>query len=230
MIWNDSPSSAFSNREALAHHLAGKIRAVADPDAYALRADAIRELAFAVAAYLDRESDTSDWGLFSRDTLALTSRALRSLGEEQLANRLLLFGSGLAQPADWCISGPDTMIVLDLEQLTFRSNDCVELVFFPSLRNALRAIAEAWDACDGAGVLALRHLRDTVAALTPPREVRLRATARLTGEIMTCCRIQLDQLRATRGWSMMPSVVNLDSRFRARPRSRHTLFPHAHPS
>lgn len=228
MIWNNAPSPESSNREALTRHLAAKIHAIADPSACALSSEAIDELACGVAAYLENASGTPDLGLFSHDTLILTSRALYSLGERRLASRLLLFGSGFAQPADWCVSGPDTMIVLDLEQLTLRPNDCMELVFFPSLRNALNAIAEVWDGSGGAGVLALRHLRDAVSALLPPRELRPRQGVRLAEEIVTRCHAQLEQLRQARAWSMTPSIINLDSRFRTRSRPRRALPDHAH--
>ena len=67
----------------------------------------------------------------------LASQALRSIGHGATARRLLVFGTGLVRPAEWEISAGDSMWVLDLKQITVRSDASLELIFFGNIHKYL---------------------------------------------------------------------------------------------
>jgi hypothetical protein len=165
------------------------------------------DLAEAVAAYMEQSHEA---GLFvdSGYLVMLASRALASIGNERAAHRLLVFGSGLVRPSEWEVSGGRDIWTLDLRQMTVRAGSTLEIVFFNSLNLVLGAIADVWEPTSGAGVLGLRHVCATASHLLGGGSRK--KIEELAEEIKLNCRVKLRQIRDSRGWKQMPSVMNLD--------------------
>lgn len=173
-----------------------------------LREAQIAEMAHAVDAYLAARAGGGSQPDAAHVVL-LASRALESLGEGEVAGRLLVFGTGLVRPALWEISAGASMWVLDLRQLTVPSDAPLELVLFRSLEAVIEATAEMWDETRGAGVLGLRHVCRTAAALLH-RGLHTPQARRLADDLRAHCAGRLGELRRRRGWRQTPDVVNLD--------------------
>ncbi|MCX7590126.1 MAG: hypothetical protein N2255_00715 [Kiritimatiellae bacterium] len=166
----------------------------------------LSEIAAAVEKFvLERGIDR----LFEMQTLfALTSRAMLAVGEHKLAGRVLLFGTGLVQPAVWNVAGDGELWVLDVCRIISPNHEFLELSVLSSLNIILDAMAEVWDRTDGHGTLGLRRtgLRHVGAGQT-----RLVGQEReLAAQITDHCRWKLEQLSRTREWQTTPVVINLD--------------------
>lgn len=170
----------------------------------------MEELARAVDLFLDerREGD-GDAAREEPYVAMLASRALASLGEGEVAQRLLVYGTGLVSPALWEISLGASMWVLDMRRLTLAAGAPLELTLFRCLEVVVAATAEIWDASGGEGVLGLRHVCRAAAELLH-RSPRSEDARRLADELRALAAAQLETLRAARGWRRAPEVVNLD--------------------
>jgi hypothetical protein len=169
----------------------------------------MEELARAIDLFIEGQDTT---GALPRDepyVAMLASRALSSLGEGEVAQRLLVYGTGLLTPALWEISRGASMWVLDLRRLTVDSAAPIELTLFRCLEVVVTATAEVWDASRGAGLLGLRHVCRTAAELLQ-RSLHTDEARRLAEELRTQAAAQLETLRRDRGWRCAPDVVNLD--------------------
>lgn len=186
--------------------LTSEIEAVCGAD-MPLSEDQVQELARAVAAFIENECR----GCYrdSDSLLLLASRALSSLGARQVARRLVISGKALVRPSEWEVTGQDAMWVLDLRQITVQKGAPLELVFFNCLRLILESIAEVWDSTKGAGVLGLRHVTMSAAALLGGEKSRKEIEA-MGREIKDACRARLDTVRGARGWEGVPFVMDLD--------------------
>jgi hypothetical protein len=165
------------------------------------------EAASGVAAYVDERASRGSTAE-PRELLRLTSQALDACGENCMARRLLVLGTGLVRPAVWSVTGDTTVWVLDLTPLTRRGRDRLELVFFGSLNVVLETIADLWDASRGNGVLGLNHVSASAAALLGGLAGKRQIT-QLARELCLTCAGKLDHLRAQRGWRTAPIVMNL---------------------
>ena len=204
MIWNPEPETGTSQNQ-IATRIVEEAGAVYG-NGNAAGDLLLWEAANGVAAYVD---ETARCGSTEpRELLRLTSQALDACGENFMARRLLVLGTGLVRPAIWSVTGDTTVWVLDLTPLTRRGRDRLELVFFRSLNVVLETIADLWDASRGNGVLGLNHVSASAAALLGGLAGK-RQTVQLAGELCYSCADKLDRLRAQRGWLTAPIVMNL---------------------
>lgn len=166
----------------------------------------IDELAAAVASYI-QESSTSD-AVSSAYLVMLSSRALTSIGEHRAAQRVLVHGTGLVRPAQWEVTGEDSMWVLDLKQITMLAEASLELVLFQSLNLIVETLADVWNDTSGRGVLGLRHVSSAAARLLGSAgDRRLEEMAR---EIRGVCEDRLRRIADERGWVETPAIMDLD--------------------
>jgi len=169
-------------------------------------ATTVEEVARAVEFFLHQQG--AGQIIDSRSLNLLASQALHSVGEGRAARSLVLFGTGMVRPASWEISGSRDMWVLDLREMTVRSDALLELIVFNGLSIVLDSIADIWDESDGGGVLGLRHVFSTARGLLGPADA---AAARdLESEIIRLCAERLQKQGVERGWTSCPEVVNLD--------------------
>jgi hypothetical protein len=170
----------------------------------------MEELARAIDLFIGEQQPPA--GAAPRDepyVAMLASRALSSLGEGEVAQRLLVYGTGLVTPALWEVSRGASMWVLDLRRLTVSSEAPLELTLFRCLEVVVTATAEVWDASCGAGLLGLRHVCRTAAELLQ-RSPHTGEARSLAEELRSQAAAQLETLRRDRGWRCAPDVVNLD--------------------
>jgi len=165
------------------------------------------DLAAAVASFMEINHNSGSF-VDSGYLVMLASRALSSIGEQQAAHRLLVFGSGLVHPSEWEVTGGRDVWTLDLHQMTVKESETLEIVFFNSLNIVLASIADVWTESDGNGVLGLRHVCDTASALLGGGTRK--SVAALAEEIKLTCAAKLEQIRNERMWSNVPSIMNLD--------------------
>lgn len=206
MIWVQRWTTDDPVESALVSQLTDQIGNVCGPD-IPLTSEEIRELARAVAVFVRSEEGPPSTD--SRSLAMLASRALESLGQQQVARRLLVFGTGLVQPAEWIVSGEEAMWVLDLRRMTVLESCSLELVFFRTLHLIIDSVAEAWDPSMGSGVLGLRYVTRTASSLLG-KDAESRLVEVLADEIKTACSRKLEQLRDGRGWRDIPFVMDLD--------------------
>ena len=205
MIWDPSNTTEYRESGILSHIRAQLGEAFGRE--FGLGPQTLEELSRAVECFLDLEECRP--AVESRYLVMLASRALSSIGEGEAARRLLLVGTGLVRPAEWEITGGKTMWVLDLRQMSIRSDVGLELVFFGCLRIVLDAIADVWDPSSGCGILGMRHICSVAADLLG-RESRGRRSGELTREIMDVCRRNLHRIHIERGWTDTPEILDLD--------------------
>jgi hypothetical protein len=204
-----SPSPPeWAAREAVAAYLAAEVQALAGADG----ADEydILEVARGVAAFLEhtRGLEGSAWN--SEHLRALTSRALATVGAGDLAQRLLVFGAGIAASVPWLVVEPQGMIVLDMERLASRPQDRLELICSRTLIRILETLAPVWDETGGEGALGLRHLAQAAGRLAATFPAHPSALD-IGGEFVALCRGKLELLRNQRGWAATPRVLRLDT-------------------
>lgn len=192
--------------DALVEHLASEIAQSCEGD-LAPDQGMVRELAKGVAAFLAEQGGADC--VEASYLVALASRAFSSLGEDRLARRLVLVGTGLAGPAEWEIVGADRMWVLDLRRMTVADAAGMELLFFRCLHVALDCVAEVWDSTSGEGVLGLRHVYRTALALLGSGCGK-KELGRLRSEIVGRCVDKVERIGTERGWQHRPRVLNLD--------------------
>ena len=204
MIWHPGNASDIP-QSALAAHLMGEIETACDGD-MPVRQEDLQELASTIEYFLNETSQNES--VESRYLVLLASRALFSMGEEQTARRLMLFGTGLFKPSEWEVSCGKKMWILDLKQMTLRDDDLIELTFFNCLNIVLEATADIWDKSLGEGVLGLQNICCAASALL--HKVTPKKTAVVGEEIRDACRLKLEQLGGKRGWASTPEVMNLD--------------------
>jgi hypothetical protein len=209
MIWNADESDPSSRAAVVSRVIEGIAAVCDDPRA---DMDQAEEVARAVAAYVERSPETVC--LESPRLAVLTSRALRSVGRERLASRMLVFGTGLVRSSVWTTAGGARTLVLDFRRIAWRSGECHELALFAALTSLLEYIADAWDETSGRGVLGLSRLSEAAAALAAGKgPSRRRAT--LAQEIRSHCGGILDRIAASRGWAHRPALLDLDFGARA---------------
>jgi len=203
MIW-DPRSTSERGGSPLVHHLAAQINETCG-EGLAISADSIKEVAWAVEHYVRQRTNAT---AIPSDTLAvLAAQALSSIGEGEAARRLFLFGTGMLSPSQWDVTGGKTVWVLDLRKMTLRDDAPLELLFFNSLGLVLEAMANVWDASSGVGVLGLRHVCGTAAALAGCKKGQ---GLSLEKEIKELCVGKLVQIGEKRGWAHVPEVMDLD--------------------
>jgi len=166
------------------------------------------ELAAAVSAFLE-EHELTDSFIDAGYLVMLASKAMSSIGQERAALRLVVFGSGMVRPSEWEVTGGSEVWTLDLKQMTVADATSLELVVFNTLNIVLDAITDVWDASGGKGVLGLRHVCDTAAALLGVSR-NSKSVADLSNEIVRVCGLKLEQAGRLRGWETFPQVMNLD--------------------
>jgi hypothetical protein len=206
MIWDPDSKSENANTSTVVSHIAAEIDAYGGME-WLAKAENVEELAKAIEHFLAQQGDGSC--VESKYLVMLAARALSSLGEGNVARRLLLYGTGLVVPSEWDVTGGDAVWVLDLRQITVRDDASLELVFFGSLNIILEAIVEVWDETHGRGTLGLRHICSAVGALMGGGGSKKQA-AELADEIRTLCRRKLEQIARQRGWEHVPQVMDLD--------------------
>jgi len=203
MILN--PGACDSGGSAIRAQIEGELQAtclVTDKPSPAT----VEEVARAVEFFLSQQG--SEGIVDSRSVNLLASQALHSLGEGRAARSLVLFGTGMIRPASWEISGDRDMWVLDLREMTVRSDAVLELIIFNGLSIVLDSIADIWDETGGLGILGLRHVWSTARGLLGPADAA--AARELESEIVALCTNKLQKQRTERGWANCPEVVNLD--------------------
>ena len=209
MIWQDTTPP-----ETARNQMAGKL--LEDVPALcgnpALAADpSLTEAAQGVAHYLDRIEvmpETMDLHR-SRDLLA---QALDAAGEAGLARRIRLFGNRIIVPASWIACGEETVWVLDTRPLVSSRDAGMEIILFDRIRVVLETFSDVWDAASGRGVLALKGLAATTAALFPGLSMAgRRDRLSLRHEIRDLCVRHFDGARTVRHWGTVPVVLTLHS-------------------
>lgn len=166
----------------------------------------LQNVAEAVEVYLqDRQKTVVE----ANHLVLLASRALKSLGEADSARRLFLYGSGLVRPSEWAVTAGRDMWVLDLQQMTFKTDALIELLFFNSLRTVLSGTADIWDATQGQGVLGLQNVCSVATKLLGSTT---RSASTLSDEIADTCTRTLARISTERGWTHVPDVLSLDLR------------------
>lgn len=173
--------------------------------------DKLEDIACAIEdAIRDRDGVEA---LDSDAVLSLAARALSSIGEDDAARRLFLFGSGMVRPSDWNITGDQTLWVLDLALVASRPDPLLELCLFGTLDRILESISDVWDETDGRGVLGLAHMTAALGG----RYGLPRAMGSVTvGEILAACATKLRGIGREKGWREVPEVLSLDI-WRAEP-------------
>lgn len=205
MKWLDPPSGAEARPDALLKRLIAEV-AETTGQPVSLKAVDLDALCDALRRVLTARGETR---VDPIRVVELSARTLGDLGEDDLARRLLMFGSGLVTPAVWEVSGGGTLWILDLRRLAVDAGVQIELTLFRSLDAAIAAMADLWDASSGQGRLGLRHVGATAARLlgdADPRGKRGRAIAR---EILARGRARLERLATERGWRSTPEVLDL---------------------
>lgn len=206
MIW-DPHNTTVGNaeRSQVVAELTAQIEAICGKGLLSEGTD-IESLAKAVEHFLKEDAGRNVFE--AKYLVLLASRALMSIGEEQAAKKLLLFGTGLVKPSEWEISRGGEMWILDLKQITLRTDSFMELVFFNSLNVVLESTAEMWDGSGGRGILGLQHVCKVASALFGQSGKKM--TSSMTEEIRNSCERKLEQIRDQRGWQATPEVMNLD--------------------
>ncbi len=204
MIW-DPEQSREADEGAVGAYVTAQIAEWCGEDGCDLGGN-IAELAHAIECYLRQRPSGEIAG--PRQMLGMASRALASIGEYRAARKLFVFGTGMAAPAEWLVGYGDSVLVLDLRQVTLCDDSGLELAFFANLDVALDSVAEFWDDAGGRGFLGLRHVCATARSLLGcVGDSKIRA---LVGEIKESCRARLDRLADARDWDAIPYVINLD--------------------
>lgn len=206
MIWIPNEQLRECGSEALRQH----IRCVMEENGVNLSSwddEQVDALSHAVAMRV-KEDGQSGMYVQSGYLVMLASRALFSIGEKQAAHRMLVFGTGLVKPSEWCFRGGQSVWTLDLGRMTVRQDVLLELVFFNSLHRVLDCVADVWDVHDGRGTLGLRGLETAVDGVLPQGKKSLKFE--LQKEVSVTCRLKLKQLHESRGWQYTPDVVNVD--------------------
>lgn len=205
MIW-DPDSTPETRRSVISSYIMGELGSVCGKD-FVINRSNIDELAVAIESFLRHAGNPES--LDSRYLVMLASQALSSIGEKNAARRLLLFGTGLVRASEWEVTSGTSMWVLDLKQITVRSDVFLELIFLNSLHIVLDSIADIRDESDGHGVLGLRHVCCAATALLgqPGKSRKVSALAR---DIQMLCHRKLEEIGDERGWSELPQVMNLD--------------------
>lgn len=140
----------------------------------------------------------------------LSARTLGDLGSTAMARQLLLFGSGLAVPATWEISGEHGLWILDVRHLFSGGGNPLELALFRGVTSAVVAMSEVWDGSAGRGMLGLRNLRQSVEILSGcPGPRAKRRQAALIRELLQALHFRLESLGPARGWRHVPDVIHL---------------------
>jgi len=167
----------------------------------------LNEVARAIEHFLekDRNSEFID----SKTLALLAAQAMSSIGESDVARRLVVFGTGMVGPSQWIVTGDHAMWVLDLREMTIREDAPLELLFFKGMQIVIESMADVWDESRGDGVLGLRHICCAASKLLCASEDASSVTE-LTTEIKGMCTSKLNQLRDLRGWLTTPMVLNLD--------------------
>jgi hypothetical protein len=202
MICNPRQQSEVS---ALGEQLAAQIAEVYG-NAAPVSNFSLQELAQAIEFYVG--NDIGSPCIDSLRVTMLASQALSSMGEDETARRLLVFGSGLIRPSEWAVVRGKDMWVLDLKQMMVREDAWLEMVFFESLSVILESMADVWDRSAGRGVLGLRHVCAVAADILG--HCGKKKAAGLAGEIMGSCTEHLTRIGAARGWKEIPDLLNLD--------------------
>jgi len=166
----------------------------------------VLELARAVSCFLRRECQ----GVFldSKHLAALASRALVSIGEEDVARHFLLLGTGLVEISAWESVGYGEVWVIDLGRIVTHGEAPNELAFFACLKIVLEAVADAWDE-SVATTIGLRHLDGAVSALLG-RSMTKRKRSALAGEVTDLCKRKIESMSREKGWVRVPGVMSLD--------------------
>ena len=205
MIWIPNSSERMNGSSIISH--IESVIAENCGDSLLLDEGQASDLAVAVASFMEQNHNSGSF-VDSGYLVMLASRALSSIGEQQAAHRLLVFGSGLVRPSEWEVTGGRDVWTLDLRQMTVRESEMLEIVFFNSLNIVLASIADVWEETGGHGILGLRHVCDTASALLGGGNKK--NVAALADEIKHTCKAKLEQIHDERGWEYIPSIMNLD--------------------
>ena len=167
----------------------------------------IEEMAKAVEHYLRQdervESIDADY------LMMLTSQVLSSVGHDDAARRLVLFGTGLVRPSEWEATGKESVWILDLRRMTVQMDTVLEIVVMQSLNIVIDALSDIWDEYRGEGILGLRHVCRTASTLLGV-DMHDKAAVSLTNEILGLCTDKLSCISKKRDWTGLPRVMNLD--------------------
>lgn len=196
------PQNMLKGDSPLAGHIAAQMKAICGDDGV-VGDENLEALANSVAHFVNETH--GDSAVDAGYLVMLSSQALTSVGEHQAARRMLVVGSGLLRPAKWEVTGGDTMWVLDLREMTVQANCDLELVFFNCLNAVLEMMADLWDPTTGRGVLGLRHVSVTAAALGGGER-----GVDISREIREMCQDRLDRIAEKNDWFQAPQVLDLD--------------------
>jgi len=144
----------------------------------------------------------------ARGLFVLAARAMWAVGEQDLAARVFLLGTGAVHPAEWDVAGPGGMWILDLGQFVREEDQQLELVLVSTLDTTLEVMAGFWDRTAGSGALGLRWRPEKEAPRGLTAKRRLPNPA-ICWELSHHCRTKLEQLSRRRAWLVVPRVINL---------------------
>jgi hypothetical protein len=197
MIWDPQLSSGAES--AVAAHIADELAACGGMEDHAA------DLAYAVTCFL--QDDLAEESVSGPALHQLVAQALSAVGEPHAARRVFLHGAGLVRPSEWTVTGRDAAWILDLRQMTVYADVSIELVLFRCLNSVVDSMADVWDETGGEGVLGLKHVAAAAGACASGSTA---GTRNLAEEIKDICRGRLHRLRAARGWTHVPRVMNME--------------------
>ncbi len=191
---------------AAASRIAAEVIALSDTDDARAR-HRILSVAQSVTAYAEQHDCLPHAG--SSRLRALMSRALRSVGEAELARRLVVFSTGLARESESSITDDGCMWVLDLERIAIKNSDRLEMALFSCLSSTLDSMAWLWEETCGRGVLGLRYMRCAARAMLG-NDGKEKDVLRLCEEMKALCRHKLQVVQQARQWQERPLIIDLD--------------------
>jgi hypothetical protein len=162
------------------------------------------EIARGIAAFMREKGWTP--GRNSSGWRILAARALRGAGRGEAAARLVLLGSGLVRSRTSVVATGGSMWVLDLERLSVRNDEKMEMMLSACVSSVVESICHVWDESGGRGTLGLSRLGRAAARVCGDKR-RGGAFAR---ELRQLCRDRLAKLKQRRGWQYCPVVMDLD--------------------
>ncbi len=116
------------------------------------------------------------------------------------------FSFGIIRPADWAGARLDRMWTLDFGRLYLSEAERHEMMLYRSIRVILEKIFIFWDAVDGEGILGLKDL----SSLNVDTDRREKQTLTAADDLLEYMADLFRQQQVPRGWSTVPSLLNLD--------------------
>ncbi len=170
----------------------------------------VDQLSHALSDYIELSSDRAGFFVEDGNLLLLASRALQSVGEDRAATRMLMLGSGFAQPVKWLATTEDAAWKLDVSRISDGAQAGLEILFFRCLHAAVEALAEEWKSYSGEIALVLQGVEEAGTALIG-RPANTRQVRAFVEEVEMVTHAKLKQLSARYEWTHTPRLLKAKS-------------------